>query len=236
MDKVKQWVALTVVGVLAILAGGWFLLVSPKKSDATDLNAQATAKQAANAQLVTQLAMLKAQAKDLPRQQAALAAVAAKVPDNPAMPALIRAMTKAAADAGVELVSISPGTPTAVAAPVVARTVTPTTTGAPAGAAAVPSSGAGSAAAGTLNSITVAVNVVGGYFQIEQFVDGLESLTRAFKVSTLGLQPGPNPAKTANDSSAAAVASGRSLNATIGGLVYTATGRITTAAVPTTAK
>ncbi len=37
MDKLKQWVALTVVGVLAIVAAGWFLLVAPKHSEADDL-------------------------------------------------------------------------------------------------------------------------------------------------------------------------------------------------------
>jgi hypothetical protein len=66
MDKVKQFVALTVVGALAILAAGWFLLVSPKRTEASDLREQAATQQSANAGLETQLARLKSQAKDLP--------------------------------------------------------------------------------------------------------------------------------------------------------------------------
>lgn len=236
MDKVKQWVALTVVGVIAILAAGWFLLVSPKRSDASDLNAQAAAKQASNALLITKLAMLKAQAKDLPAQQAALAAVAAKVPDNPAMPALIRALSKAADSAGVELVSIAPGTATPVAAPAAARAaVTPAAVGAAARPAAATAAAPVSTTAGTLSSISVALNVVGGYFQVEQFLDGLESLQRAFKVGSISMTPGANPVKPS--AGAPAAATGRSLTAAITGLVYLAPGRVTTAAsVPTTAK
>ena len=34
MDKLKQMVALALVAALAIAAGGWFLLVSPKRKEA----------------------------------------------------------------------------------------------------------------------------------------------------------------------------------------------------------
>lgn len=247
MDKLKQWVALTVLGVVVILAAGWFLLVSPKRSDASDLNAQAAAKQSANAMLITKLATLKAQAKDLPKQQAALAAVAAKIPDNPAMPALIRSLSSAAASAGVELVSIAPATATVVqTARTGAATVTPAAAGAPvstsaAGAATVArptGAGAGGTAAalgaGTLSSISVTLNVVGGYFQVEQFLDGLESLQRAFKVGSISMAPGDNPVKPHTGTPAATT--GRSLTAAITGLVYLAPGRISTGSVPTTAK
>jgi type II secretory pathway pseudopilin PulG len=47
MDKLKQWVVLTVVGCMAVLAAGWFLLISPKKAEAADLVAQ-TASQASH--------------------------------------------------------------------------------------------------------------------------------------------------------------------------------------------
>lgn len=253
MDKLKQWVALTVVGVIAILAAGWFLLVSPKRSDASDLDAQAQAKQAANAMLLTKLATLKAQAKDLPRQQAALAAVAAKIPDNPAMPALIRSLSKAAASAGVELVSIAPAnvtpvvstartgapvTPTVGSAPVATSSGTSAAPVTPSAGSAAGSAAGSSATAGTLSSISVTLSVVGGYFQVEQFLDGLESLQRAFKVGSISMAPGDNPVKPATGTSTgtSAAASGRSLTAAITGLVYLAPGRATAASVPTTAK
>lgn len=219
MDKVKQWVALTLVGVIAVLAGGWFLLVSPKRADASQVRAQTAGQLSANNTLRSQIQMLKAQAKDLPKQQAKLAAVAAKIPDNPALPTLIRALTRAADEADVELVSLSPSQPTAVAGaaapsrPVSAAGATP---------AAAGSTAAASAAVGTLQSITVSLNVVGGYFQVEQFLDRVENLSRAMRVSSLSMAPGSNPLKSTG---AAAGDPGKVLAATISGLVYMASGR-----------
>ena len=219
MDKLKQWVVLTLVAVLVVGAGGWFLLISPKHSEAADLRLQADKQQSANSALQTQLALLKAQAKDLPKQQARLAAVAAKIPDNPALPALIRALDKAAAAAGVELVSISPAAPTAVVA---GGTALPVTAG------AAPVAGA-TGGVGQLKSIAVTLSVVGGYFQVEQFLDGLESLSRAMKVTGFTLAPGSSPVKP----SASSVDTGKSLTASISSTVYLASGRPTT--VPVTA-
>src|SRR3954466_5832035 len=130
MDKLKQYVVFTVLGCLVVLAAGWFLLVSPKRSSAAELRTQSAASVRDNQTLEAKLQVLKAQARDLPKQQAKLAAVAAKIPDNPALPAMVRALTTASQSAGVELVSMTPGTPAAVAAPPVA--VAPTTsTGTP---------------------------------------------------------------------------------------------------------
>ena len=175
MDKMKQWIALTVVGALAILAAGWFLVVSPKRSHASELRTQASEQERANAQLQTQLATLKAQAKALPAQQAKLAAVAAKIPNNSALPTLVRALNDAADNVGVELVSVAPGPVTAVATAPAAAVTT-----AASGTAAVP---AASSAVGALQSIPMTLNVVGGYFQVAEFLDRLESLQRAFKVT-----------------------------------------------------
>lgn len=222
MDKLKQWVGFTVLGVLVVLAAGWFLLVSPKRSEAADLNAQAASKASANQQLAGQLAILKAQAKDLPQQQAKLAAVAAKIPDNPALPALVRALSKAADDAGVELVSMAPSLP----APVVAAAPAAPAAAGAGTTAARPA--APSAAAGALESIGLNLNVVGGYFQVEQFLDRLESMSRALKVTGFTLAPGSNPVKP--KAAQSSVDSGASLTATVTGQVYMAAGRVTTSA------
>ena len=215
MDKLKQWVAFTVVGVVVVLAAGWFLLISPKRSEASAISLQATEKQTSNQALQTQLALLKSQAKGLPAQQAKLSVVAAKIPDNPALPALIRALDAAAATADVELVSLSPSVP----APVVAA-------GTPATPVAAAPTGA-KAAAG-LQQIALAVNVVGGYFQVEQFLDSVENLNRAMKVTNFIAAPGGNPLKASPGSTATA----STLSTTVTGTVYMATGRPTNAVVP----
>ena len=210
MDKMKQWVALTALGAVAIVAGGWFLVVSPKRAHAADLRAQAASQQQSNLQLQTTLATLKAQAKDLPAQQAKLAAVAAKIPSNSGMAALLRMLDAAAADTGVELVSVAP----AAAAPVV-----------PAGAgvqtAGAAKTAATSSAAG-LQAIPLALNVVGSYFQVAQYMDRLENLPRALRVAGFTLAPGANPVK--DPAAQPSMDTGKLLSATINGMVFETTG------------
>jgi Tfp pilus assembly protein PilO len=233
VGKLRQWIAITVVVVIAIAAGGWFLLISPKNQEAADLRDQTTTQVSANSQLKTQLQVLKAQAKALPQQQAKLAAVAAKIPDNPALPALIRALTVAADDANVELLTLSPTKPAAVAAPAPGAV-----TGVGAAAPVDTSS------AGTLQQIGVSLSVVGGYFQVEQFLDRLESLSRAMKVTQVAMSPGTNPVKvvkaaatpapgSTGTSTSSSSGTPSTLMASITGTVFMATGRVTTAVAPT---
>ena len=170
MDKIKQWVALTVLGCLGIMAVGWFLVVSPKRTEAAEVREQALSQERANQGLRTKLEVLKAQAKDLPKKQADLARVAAKIPGDPGLPSLIRALTAASTSAGVELVSVTPSAPVPVVA---AAPATAAPAAAP--ASAVPAAPAGAAAAapstaGALAGIPVAISVVGGYFEVAQFM------------------------------------------------------------------
>lgn len=232
MDKLRQWVALTVVAILVIVAGAWFLLVSPKRSEAADLRSQADTQINDNRALLGKISLLKTQQKTLPQKQAKLAAVAAKIPSNPDLPSLIRALTVAADDAGVELVSMAPSPPVPAAAaaaagkPATGTTTTgtgATTTGTAATKPATPG-----ANAGLLESIALNLNVVGGYFQIEQFFDRVESLSRAMKVSSLLIAPGTNPIKVSPTGQA--LPQDGTLVANITATVYMATGR-TTAAV-----
>lgn len=234
MDKLKQWVALTVVGCLAIMAAGWFLLVSPKRTEAADLRVQAAEQQSANSQLETELQVLQAQAKELPKEQAKLAAVAAKIPDNPALPSMVRALLEASTRTGVELVSVAPGEPELVAPAV------PAAPAAPAAGQAAPAEGAAPAApgapapgpAGQLASIPLSVNVVGDYFEVQAFVAALEELPRALRVHTLNISPGASP--TAGEGVEVSTTDGRSLTTTVNGFVYMAANRppATAASVP----
>jgi Tfp pilus assembly protein PilO len=217
MGKLKQWVALTLVGALAILAAGWFLLVGPKRGEAADLRAQAAEQAAANGLLETQIEVLKAKAKELPKEQARLARVAAKIPENPALPALVRALLEGSTKTGVDLVSITPGPPALAAPPAPGAPAAPATgsapAGQPAGQPAAPSS-----SFGQLATIPVTINVVGEYFEVAAFVAELEQLPRAMRVHNLALTPGGSPTDAKSD--AAAVAAGRRLSTTITGSVF----------------
>lgn len=113
MDKMRQLSLLTAVAIVAVVAGGWLLLISPQRSKVADLHDQAAQQQEKNATLSTEIARLKAEAKDLPAEQARLAAVAEQLPANPAMPALLDDLSSAAKKAGVDLQVITPQTPVA---------------------------------------------------------------------------------------------------------------------------
>ncbi len=229
MDKLTQWVSLTVVGCLAIVAAGWFLLISPKKADAEALRTQADERVAANGVLETQLTLLRAQAKELPKKQADLARVAAQIPDNPSLPALIRSVTAASTAAGVELVSITPSAPVA---PVVAAPVTKAPAAeSPAAAQTTPTAAApaASGAAGTLTTIPLTLNAVGDYYDIAQLMANLETLPRSMRFVDVSLAPGLNP--SAPKGAPTSVESGKSLAVTLTGSVFMAVNRPAATAV-----
>ena len=228
MDKVKQWIALTVLGALVLLAGGWFLLVSPKKDEATALREQAASQTSTNQTLALQLEVLKAQAAELPKKQADLAKVAAKIPTNPALPALVRALTAAGTTAGVELVSVTPGAPVAETPSGPAVVAAPAAPAAAAPAAPVGAAAAAPAPAGTLALIPLTINVVGDFYEVEQFLANLEELPRALRVTNLTLAPGSSPTAGKQATSAE---DGSSLTTTITGSVYMATGAAPATAV-----
>ena len=200
--------------------------MSPKRTEAAEVREQAVAQDATNASLQTQLEVLKAQAKDLPKKQADLARVAAKIPDNPGLPALIRSLTAAAASSGVEL-RVGDARPAGAAAAGVAPVTAPVAgAAAPAAAPVAPVDAAAAAAApagaaGSLASIPVAINVVGGYFEAEQFLASLENLPRAYRVTNLTMAPGTSP--TAKEKEGAE--DGRTLTTTITGSVFMAANR-----------
>lgn len=222
MDKLKQWVALAVVGSLAVVAGGWFLLVSPKRAEAQDLRAQAAAQVVANDQLETQLKVLRAQAKELPKKQADIARIAGQIPDNPSLPALIRGLSAASAAAGIDFVSITPGTPAAPVAKAAAKPAAPET----AAAQTTPTAGAppkAPASAGTLTTIPIALNVVGDFYNTAQFVANVETMPRAMRVVDLSIAPGAAPSAKAG--AAVSATDGRSLATTINAVVFMAANR-----------
>src|SRR4051794_40152469 len=169
MDKMKQWALLTAVAIVAIAVGGWFVLISPQRSHASDLRTQKATQDQSNEQLRNEIASLQSQHKGLPEVQAELAKLGVQLPSNPSEPALIRALSSAADAAGVELVSLAPGQPTAppAAAPAAAAPTSATSAATSAASSASGSPAASKPApaanAGALQSIPVTVVVNGGY-------------------------------------------------------------------------
>jgi|SRR5947209_237952 len=204
MNKTRQWAMLTAVACLAVLAAGWFLVVKPQRAHATSLRSQAAGVAASNDKLRSQVGQLRQQQQDLPAQQKLLSQIATKIPDNPALPGLIRQLSAAADGAGVDLISLAPSAPT------VATTAPGAVTAAGAGATAATTAGASSTspAASPLASIPITVQVQGSYFNIEQFFSAVESLNRAMLVGGFTLTPASGTGGSAASSTAPAGATG----------------------------
>jgi hypothetical protein len=186
MTVSRKWSLVAMFLVVAIFAAGWFLLIAPKRSEASDLQAQAASQDNANAKLQDQVQMLMAQQAELPQQRAKLAVLRKQIPDNPALPTLIRNLTAAGRKTGVTIDSLAPTLPVPVvtsAQPIVATTTTEDsaaaasesdTEAAPAVVAAPP--------APTLYQVPLKV-------VLEQFVNRLEGLRRSFQVTGFTVEP-----------------------------------------------
>jgi type IV pilus assembly protein PilO len=221
MTKMRQWSLLAGLAVVAVLAAGWFMLVSPKRGEASDLRAQAASQEQQNVQLQAKLEQLKAQAKDLPAQQAKLADFHLRIPDNPALPTLVRDLTKATTAAGTDLVSLAPGAPAALTPATGAQPVAPS--GGASGAAA-----SGSASS-PLFAVPVQLHVTGTYPQVELFINQLEGLKRSFLVT--GFQLGQN--KDAGAAGSTETSASRTLDLQLDGRVFVAPATTTSATAVT---
>ena len=228
MSVTRKWSLMAAVLVLAILAAGWFLLISPKRGEAAVLRADTVTQDEANDRLLQQLEVLKAQQEDLPRQRARLAVLGTQIPDNPALPTMIRDLTKAGRKVGVSIDTMAPAVPVPVVAaqPVAPVAAVPapadgtessaaTDSTATEGAAADGTATADGAAAtdGTAPAVPVAppppslfqvpltLNVTGSYFELEQFINKLEGLKRSLLVTGFTLAPAPEAAEGAGATS-----------------------------------
>ncbi|HWB65319.1 MAG TPA: type 4a pilus biogenesis protein PilO [Mycobacteriales bacterium] len=164
MTRTRQWAILTTLAVAVVAVVGWFALIRPTHSHAATLRGQVVDQQQANQLLQSEIASLRAQQKHLPAQQRALRRFATKLPIGAGEPTMVRELTTAAAAAGVELVSITPGTgaPLSVAGA--------TTAGPPAKGPQV-------------MQLPVALGVDGSFANLESFFQQLESLPRALTVT-----------------------------------------------------
>ena len=169
MSNTRPWIlGASALSVLLAVAG-WFLLISPERSKATDLHAQRVAQVQKNDQLRLQIAQLQAAYKTLPAKQAELAVIKRQLPNNPALPTLVRSLTSIAAASGAGLTSVAPGAPAAATAA---------------------GSGAAATAAVTPGLMVVPVTIVvdGSYAENELFLQKLQNaVTRAFLVQKVSV-------------------------------------------------
>jgi Tfp pilus assembly protein PilO len=189
MTKTRQWTAGAALLTALILVAGFMLLVQPQRSEASALAEQTTSQEDAAVALQSKLAQLKAQQKDLPRQQARLAEIRTRLPETPALPSLIRSLSVAADTAGAELVTLAPSAPVDVSGSGPGSA----TGGVPAGtirSGATGTSDAPAAAAAStqaLKEIPLRLEVTGSYAALTQFLTQIEGLQRSMLVTDVAI-------------------------------------------------
>jgi Tfp pilus assembly protein PilO len=201
MNQTRLWTVGAAVAAVVVLLAGWFGLVSPQRGDAAQHRADAQAQVDANAQLQTQIDVLKQEQKGLPAQQSKLAALRTQIPDNPALPNLIRALSDEAQKSGVVLTTLTPSTPVTLAD---TSGAVATTTGT-------------SVTPDALAYIPLQVQLTGDYFEIEQFMGALERMQRSFLVSALTIAQDDSTTSTTTTST---TSSDPTLTASITGRVF----------------
>jgi hypothetical protein len=123
--------------------------------------------------------------------------------------------------AHVELVSVAPGAPapvTLLAPPVTAPAPTTPAAGSKTSAAPAPAAPAAPTTS-ALSAINVTMNIVGGYFAVQQFLTSLEASTRATVVTSVTMLPGvvPQPANAKGQSTAVSY---KTLQTTVVATIY----------------
>jgi|SRR5438105_6981158 len=109
--KRKETLIVGAVGVvLAILMV--LVLIKPKANAVHAKQAEVVTAQAQQQSLLTTLAQLKADEKDAPADRKLLAGLRAKIPPTADLPGLIRLLNKAADQANVDFLTITPSAPT----------------------------------------------------------------------------------------------------------------------------
>ena len=161
MTRTRKWVSGTAVLVLIVLVAGWFLLVSPKKSDAAALQASALTQQGTNDGLRAKVAELKAKDAAKPQQEAKLATFRQQVPETPAEPTLVRKLSALAKQANVEFESLNVVNPAGLNVPNAPASDKDT----------------------VLEQITVTMTVQGSYYSAERFLNLIEGLKRVMIIT-----------------------------------------------------
>ena len=213
---------------MLLIVAAWFLLIAPKRAEAADLRDQTVAQDQANQQTRLKIQQLKAQYAALPAKQAELALIKQQLPDNTALPTLIRTLSAMADASGVTLVSLAPAPPApfvgavAPAAPVVAP-----------GGAAAPAVGA------QLLGIATNLVVKGDYAGSTLFLQKLQAASAAKTGAQMARAFLVQSVKVAPDASTGAPSStGAAGKPTKGQVQMTVTGQVfvlKTAAIPTVA-
>lgn len=221
-NKARTWTIATAFVVVLVLAGGWFLAVSPLYAEAGDTRDETTSVQAQNDLLRIQNAELRRQFNDLDETRAELADYQVAIPVAPELSDFQREIERIAVASGVLVTDIQVSQAQVADTTVVAAPETPTTGEGTDDAATDDATADDEAAEGDTNdeaedaateqptdtgsgtplleglyTVQVTVTVFGQYPATRQFVAGMQTqIDRTYYVPSLAIarqEPSPQP-------------------------------------------
>ncbi|GAB2694361.1 hypothetical protein [Thalassiella azotivora] len=188
MTKARLWVIGTAVLSVLLVVAAYFLVLAPKRAEAADLRQQTEDTQFSNDLLQARVAQLRADFADLPLRQAELAAIQQAMPEDAALPTLVRDLDRLASSAGVTLLTVAPGEGVAVPTAVAPAAAEAAPADAADGEAVEPAPVAPAAPTDLLVSFPLSIEVLGSFFEVEVFLKSVQAdMPRAFLVENLNV-------------------------------------------------
>jgi Tfp pilus assembly protein PilO len=194
--------------IIGLVAGGvvivllwWFALYSPATKELDDTKTKTEQAESAQQSLEATLGRLQDLARNAPQQEAILRRLNAAVPETPDLADFIIQANQIASESGIDFLSIAPSPPAA------------STTG------------------GTTSTISLSIQIKGGFFQVLEYLNRLEDLDRLVVVDTISLGGGDSGTSTTGPSASSAAAAATTSGT--GTLSVTLTGRMFTRAAAT---
>lgn len=178
MNSSRLWTLGSIIVIIALIAGTWFVGISPQLTEAAKANTERAGVEQLNARHVVTLKDLETQFKDIDKLRDELAELQLAVPEADETASLLRQVQSLADSAGVIVTDITLSSPEWFAAP-----------------AEVPADPELAAALGSVNPenflvIPVEQTVAGTYAAVMNYVQALQTGQRAFLVHDVSLGSG----------------------------------------------
>jgi Tfp pilus assembly protein PilO len=199
----RTTIAAIAVGGVVLVLLWYFVLFSPTSKDLDDTRDEVASVENQNQELENTIRRLKELSRNSPQQQATLRALQAAIPATPDLGEFILQANDIASEAGIDWLSIAPTPPTA---------------------------GSGS---GPESTISLSIQVDGGFFQVLDYLNRLEDLERLVLVDSVSVSTGGSESGTGSSGSV----TGGDTTTGAGGaptLSVTLSGRMFSGAAPTT--
>ena len=190
MTRARLWIIGGILASLLLFVAGYFLVISPMRSEAEQIQQQAIDLDTQNQIASQRLAQLKKQAVEVPAQLDRIEAVRRKIPADLDVGPLITDLSSQAGAAQLDLNSISPGAPVFLAAQRAEERAPEADADAGAGAGEIVVPDTSLVVTGQTVMIPLSMAGTGTFASVRDFLNSLEELDRAILVTSVNLSRG----------------------------------------------